>query len=169
MVSVRVASSGFERTLAPAVYVDRGEVVVAEEVSGFVAIGNVTSRIGINILFRESKIDHVDGFLVWGEANDAVSELNVAMQQSTVVHELQPGDLHVIRVSCGYVRTTRRSRRTICCAKQHTLRRSMTFFPLRRKRRSKLFPRRSMANQSHRPSTPEPHSLGIPRPPWSIG
>lgn len=107
----------------------------------------------VDVELGESEIDHVDDLFIGGQPNDAVPKLDVSVQDAARVHELQSGDLmaHVAyrqekeAEKVGRVPYDRRKvGLTTCIAIQHTLRRSTTSFPLRRKSESRLAPRRSM-------------------------
>ena len=65
----------------------RREPVVTDEVSRFIAIGNVLSRPLIDVEFGEAEVDHVDSFMVRLEAEDAVAELDVSVENASAVHE----------------------------------------------------------------------------------
>ena len=76
-----------ERTFIATVHAHRREPVVTDEVSRFIAIGNVLSRPLIDVEFGEAEVDHVDSFMVRLEAEDTVAELDVSVENASAVHE----------------------------------------------------------------------------------
>jgi hypothetical protein len=73
-------------------HVDAREPVVANEIS-LCDVLNMFPRLWIQVCFGEPEIDHVYYMFVRWEANDAVTELNIAMQYPSRVHKLEPRDL----------------------------------------------------------------------------
>lgn len=47
----------------------------------------------IDVELGEAKVDHVDDVIVRGQADDAVAELDVAVQHAARVHAFESGDL----------------------------------------------------------------------------
>ena len=55
----------------------------------------------VYVYLGKPEVDHVDRFLVWRNADDTVSQLDITMENPSVMHELQPGDLQVTEVNCA--------------------------------------------------------------------
>lgn len=69
------------------VHVDGAKPVVPDKISLQFAVWYMPIRLRVDVLFRESKIDHVDSLFVWRQTNDAVPQLDIAMEDPTRVHE----------------------------------------------------------------------------------
>ncbi len=152
---------------------DRREPVIADEVTGRIAVRYVPSGIWIEIEFREAKIDHIECLLSGCWSKDTVAQLDITVQYASCVHEAQPIYLwsgghqrmstsvcmksggkesskrstqHLISERMGIARRGGKAL-TICTAIEHTLRRSHTscLYVSSRCIESRLRPSKSMA------------------------
>ena len=80
-------------TFASAVYCDGAEPVVSDEVPWLGAILQVLPRVRVDVPFGEAKVDHVDGSLIGMQTDHTVPELDITVEDASVVHELEPGYL----------------------------------------------------------------------------
>ena len=55
----------YELASSPTVHVDRTKPVVPDKISLHFTVWYVSIRLRVDVLFRESKVDHVDSLFVW--------------------------------------------------------------------------------------------------------
>ena len=71
----------------------RREPIIPNKISFGFTIWYMFVSPRVDISLGETKINHVDFRLLGMEAGYAVPKLNVAVKETTVMHELQPGYL----------------------------------------------------------------------------
>lgn len=73
---------------------DGCEPIVAQKVALGFAVGYVPSRHRIDVLLRKPKVNHVDRLVMRREADNAVAQLDVAVEDAPRMHELETRYLH---------------------------------------------------------------------------
>ena len=76
-----------ELTSSPTMHADRTKPVVPNKIPLHFTVWYMPIRLRVDVLFRESKVDHVDSLFVWRYSDDAVSQLDIAMEDPPAVHE----------------------------------------------------------------------------------
>lgn len=67
--------------------------VVPDEIALQLAVWDVAAGVLVQVPLGKTKVDHVYGLFVGRQADNAVAQLDVAMEHPAVVHELQARDL----------------------------------------------------------------------------